>query len=334
MKGRLEHDLATNNKIQNYLKDKPQFLKEWYVYLDANNNTPRSCYEYLYRVTNFLRFVNDNDDIMDFDLSKLNVMVVQNYMRFIKTRTKKNQVVETSDSFRELVWSSLNNFFKFMKKHNYITENYIEDIKRPKNNDLERINANRLQLTSYDLRRLLEAVQERIDESKTSFKKYNIRDKAILLLFINTGMRETALTEINLEDIDLEECTLQVLDKGRKKHLYYLNDDAINAIKEWLNLRGDVENDALFLTYKNERLTSQAIRHMLAKYSKDAFDVAISPHKLRSAFCSILYDETHDIEFVRRAVGHSNVETTQRYIVTDGKEKKKASQIMQDLVAL
>ena len=43
----------------------------------------------------------------------------------------------------------------------------------------------------------------------------------------------------------------------------------------------------------------------------------ISPHSLRTAFCTILYKKTGDIEFVRRAVGHSSIETTQRYIVDD-----------------
>ncbi|MEE3416989.1 MAG: site-specific integrase, partial [Prevotella sp.] len=58
----------------------------------------------------------------------------------------------------------------------------------------------------------------------------------------------------------------------------------------------------------------------------------LSPHKLRSGFCSIMYSKTHDIEFVRRAVGHSNVATTQRYIVTNKDEKKKSAEIMESIL--
>ena len=54
----------------------------------------------------------------------------------------------------------------------------------------------------------------------------------------------------------------------------------------------------------------------------------LSPHKIRGGDVSILYKETGDAEFCRRAVGHSNIATTQRYITTGGEEKKRAAEIM------
>ena len=68
------------------------------------------------------------------------------------------------------------------------------------------------------------------------------------------------------------------------------------------------------------------------KYTKKALGKAMSPNKLRAGFCSILYDETHDIEFVRKVVGHAKIETTQRYIATKGSEKKNAAAIMDKLL--
>ena len=67
------------------------------------------------------------------------------------------------------------------------------------------------------------------------------------------------------------------------------------------------------------------------EYSKAGIGTEISPHKLRSAFCTILYDETKDINFVSQAVGHKNIETTQRYIVNDGQTKKKAVSLLDDI---
>ena len=55
----------------------------------------------------------------------------------------------------------------------------------------------------------------------------------------------------------------------------------------------------------------------------------VSPHKIRAGVASILYEETKDIEFVRRAIGHTNVATTQRYIRTENKEREKASKLLE-----
>ena len=72
---------------------------------------------------------------------------------------------------------------------------------------------------------------------------------------------------------------------------------------------------------------------MIIETTEIALGRRLSPHKLRAGLCSILYDETHDIEFVRRAIGHSNVATTSRYIHTNEDEKQKASNIMEKLLS-
>ena len=67
---------------------------------------------------------------------------------------------------------------------------------------------------------------------------------------------------------------------------------------------------------------------LVDKYAYKALGYHISPHKLRSGLASILYEEKHDIEFVRRVIGHSNVATTQRYIVTNNAEREETANIM------
>ena len=57
----------------------------------------------------------------------------------------------------------------------------------------------------------------------------------------------------------------------------------------------------------------------------------LSPHKLRAGFCTVLYDETHDIEMVRRAVGHSKVSTTQRYIRSKNDAREKSAAIFDNV---
>ena len=89
------------------------------------------------------------------------------------------------------------------------------------------------------------------------------------------------------------------------------------------------EVNALFVGYKSyKRMDAQAIITVVRTYTSIGIGFSLSPHKLRAAYCTILYSKTKDIDFVRKAVGHSSITTTQRYIVDDGSTKKKSADIM------
>ena len=189
-----------------------------------------------------------------------------------------------------------------------------------------------------DFNEILKCVQNGVGSHKAKEHQKNMRNRDILimLLFMQTGMRKTALSEINIDDIDLSKRELLVIDKGNKRHIYYLTDDVVKYLKLWLLQRdkilGDNYSDALFISENKTRLSNNAIYKLVEKYCEEALDERISPHKLRSGFCSILYNETKDAEFVRRAVGHSNISTTQRYIVTDNSEKERAANLINNLI--
>ena len=212
-----------------------------------------------------------------------------------------------------------------MAKHNYILSNYMEDIKKPRNRDLVRINQNRTLLTERDFKLILHSAAM---EKDPILKR---RDQAILMLFMSTGMRREALRSINISDINFKEQTLTVIDKGDKVQIYKLGDKCVDAINNWLEYRKayvSVPSDALFLSNQGSRISSNGLAKVVCKYSKKAIGREIRPHKLRAGYCSILYANNPDIEFVRRSVGHSDVSTTQRYIVTKGSEREKAAEIM------
>ena len=79
-------------------------------------------------------------------------------------------------------------------------------------------------------------------------------------------------------------------------------------------------------------MCANSVAAIVKKYTAVALEKGISPHKIRAGFCSILYEQTGDIEFVRDAVGHASVTTTQRYVVKDDTARLKAASIMNDLI--
>lgn len=285
------------------------------------------------RVT--LKYINN--DISKVAVEDFTKMNVDGYLATLATTVDvKGNIRKTSDSYKQTVWCCLNSFFEFLIEYGYIKEKPINMKKKPKNNDLSRINSNRVLLDKYDFRDIIEAVEEGAGswKAKTRQKKWKNRDLSIMYLFLTTGMRESALSEINISDIDWEENKIVVTDKGDKTHEYYLTDKTRESIINWLEDRRElyVENeDALFITYQGKRVSAKTLQRLVDKYCMEAFREHISPHKLRAGFCSIMYDKTKDIEKVRRMVGHSNISTTQRYIVTNRQEKREAAEIMNSI---
>ncbi len=327
MQGRLENDMALFAKAEKKLEQLPKFVSDWYFNMQASSMTAATCRDYVFKVSLFLAFVKaDTKKVKPSDITEDKVT---RYMISVKTKEVDGKQVETSDSYRNTVWYALNNFLQYLEDHRLIPQNYIKKIKKKKNNDLERINQNRVRLTANDFNKLLASVNRQNS-------RYPERDKAILLLYMSTGMRKTALSSINLSDIDMEERKLTLIDKGDAPHMYSLNDKEIEALKAWMDKRERFpeakDTNALFISNIGNRISSDELERMVKSYSFKALGKAISPHKLRSGFITIMYEQTGDIEKVRRMVGHKQIATTQRYIVTDNSEKEEAANIMESLL--
>lgn len=335
MQGRLEHSLKTQNNINNILSDCPGYLSDYYYNL-AVSTEPKTCENYLRKIKAFLTFVNS--DLFQIKLPEIDDVIISRYFMTIqKKEVKENNQIKikpTSFSYQKGIWTALNSFFKYLKSKKYITDNPVELINRPKYKDY----TEKYFLTVDDLKLILEAVKNGVgnDNAKRKQKEWRERDLAIISLFMNTGMRRTALSEININDVDFVNKTLTIIDKRHTTHVYPLNDNMETNLKKWIvkreELIGDNEQDALFISTKRSRISEKAIYNLVQKYTEDALGMKLSPHKLRAAFCSILYDQTHDIEFVRKAVGHQNIITTTKYICSKDDSRKNAINIMEQLL--
>lgn len=326
MNGRLEHKIEIEKEISKLLIGLPDYVEKYSIFLSVTKES-KTRLEYLRKIKYFLNYINKRiTDITETDLNK--------FFLYIQIKNINGEKSETSFAYRKLYHTILSSFFLFLYRNNIVDNNPMKYIERPKEND----NVERTLLTSKDLNAILNKVETGTSDKLSLSRQVNWkeRDRAILMLLMNTGMRETALSEINMEDINFEDKTINIIDKGHKYHEYYMNDKMVEVLLYWVNKRNimlkDIEEDALFISNRRSRITAKSISNIVKKYSEDSIGKALSPHKLRSAFCSILYEETGDIEFVRDCVGHSNVATTQRYIVKDSNAKKRAADILKEKI--
>ena len=320
MKGRLEHALKEDAYAKKILEGLPSEVQQWYLNLSVSME-PKSSGMYVVYLRLFSNFMGNPES-----LKGVTDTDVQRFMKSIETKTVNGEIVATSFSYRKTVHSALNNFFTYMVKKKWMDSNPMEMIRRARQKD----NVNRVYLTDDDLKKIIEATMvEPLDDYQ---RVALIRDRAILRVFMATGVRETALTEINIEDINFDKSELYIVDKGNKTHTHILGPKTIIAIKEWLAVRGEWANEnsgsALFISTKGNRVVTRWIHEIVGRYTELGIGKRLSPHKLRAAYGTILYNKTKDIRFVQERMGHASVTTTQLYVVTDNTAAEKAAKIM------
>ena len=320
MNGRLEHELKINNNIKNNLKDLPEYVNQYYLHIQASKS-PITCFNYIMGIKRFIEHVNYKD------INQITEEEIQQYLESIKFVNKNGDLKKSSVSYIKLSCSILNSFFVYIHRKGIITTNPMEFIERPSRKD----EIKRDFLSMEDLNKVLTTVK-----THKGSRIWESRDYAILYLFMVTGMRNSALTEINIDAINWEENTLTIIDKRDKQHIYYLTEETKEILLDWLNNRNQIiknENvltDALFISKKRTRISKNAIYELVKRYTKDALGKEYSPHKLRAAFVSLYYDKTKDIEATRRAVGHSSVNTTSLYITMKNDAREDAARFMSD----
>lgn len=151
-------------------------------------------------------------------------------------------------------------------------------------------------------------------------EKNKVRDCAILMLFLGTGIRISELVGLNNTDINFENNSFIVTRKGGSRSILYFDDDVAAALLRYIEQKEEQQKvsredtDALFLSNKNRRITVRAVENLVQKYAKIVSPLKkISPHKLRSTYGTQLYRATGDIYIVADVLGHKDVNTTRKH---------------------
>lgn len=144
------------------------------------------------------------------------------------------------------------------------------------------------------------------------------RDAAMLAM-LAVGMRRAEIVGCDLADLDLETGALRIIaSKGGKSRIVYLAGAALDAVLDWLQVRGE-EPGALLLPVDKwnrvgtRRLTTQAIYNALRDRQVEAGVAPMTPHDFRRTAAGSMLDAGVDIATVAAFLGHASVTTTQRY---------------------
>lgn len=313
----------------------PQVLRDFLVYHETiQGHSRKTVDEYYLDLRNFFRYLKmekglvprtaelDEISIDDVDLEfvrSVTLSDVYSYMNYLSRDRAKHANspmtgygLEASARARKI--AAIRSFYKYLtNKAKLIAENPMQDLDSPRlKKSLPRY------LDLEESIRLLESVDE----------PNQARDYCILTLFLNCGLRISELVSLNLTDVRDDQ--LRVLGKGNKERMIFLNDACTEAIRAWLEERSRcaaADKNALFLTRRHTRMTTDAVHYMVKQRLKKAgLDASLySSHKLRHTAATLMLQNGVDVRTLQEVLGHEHLNTTQIYTHVDNENLRAAA---------
>lgn len=305
----------------------PLILMDFLDYLETiKGRSSNTVKEYAYDINLMIKYIlarkqniklKSFDDIVKIDSSdvdlnffkNIDVIDLHSFMGFLDHNRSNGS------STRSRKTSSIRTFYKYLiniRKLDII--NPAELLDSPKKNIRQPV-----YLTLDESLDLLKVILREKDE------EIKARDYCISVLFLNCGMRLSELSSINIDHIKTN--TLRVIGKGNKERTVYLNDMCLDALDNYLKIRPEIDNDALFISKKRNRMSNRAIQYRIEHYLKaGGFDTSIySVHKLRHTAATLMYQYGNvDIKVLQEILGHESVSTTQIYTHVDNNSLRSA----------
>lgn len=305
MNGRVEIENKIQKKIEDKIKGLPQVFGDFYSYLESDGKSYGTCERYIDYVCDFMQYVTKGNISEDF-YKTASVADVRSYIASLRRRNERGEEVKNGDSIQASRWSALNTFYNFLVMDDYMEASPMTKTKRPRDNSTKEV----VYLEKDEINQILDKI--RADKNN----KFMNRDLSIVILGITTGLRVGALVQINIEDIDFKTNTIKVWEKGNKERTVKFGNNTRAILSQWIMDREsyfeDTESNALFISQWRERITTEGLRKVLKKYTKD-LDKHITPHSLRKSCATQAYMAGTDIRTIANMLGHNSTSTTLKY---------------------
>lgn len=307
-------------------KNDPNYIKDFLGYLKSVKGlSPNTIQSYYYDLKSFLNFVAIRLEILDENdeyyytavtIDDIKKLQINDLYAFISYADEDLYNTNYGKYRKAAVVHAL---YAYLMKVNLIDNNVANELEMPKIDQRLPI-----YLSLNQCETLLNTIMNNENNEMRN------RDYAIIMLFLNCGLRISELTSLNLDSIN-EDRYINVVGKGNKERQIYLNDATFSAIKDYIELRPkdvkESDKHALFISQKKVRMSNRAVQYMFDKYlleaglDKNKFTV----HKLRHTAATLMYKYgSVDIRSLQEILGHTSVATTQIYTHLDNSTLKKS----------
>ena len=166
-----------------------------------------------------------------------------------------------------------------------------------------------------------EAGNDQFDQPFSAFLA--ARERALIELLLETGLRISELCSLNLRDLDPVTNTILVMGKGSRERIAHIeNPKTWDSLNAYLDCRAQLpkrrlppnDKNALFVSRSGKRLSEQAAREQIQKLAeRSGAQTHVTPHMFRHTFATMLLEDDVDIRYIQALLGHRSIKTTERY---------------------
>ncbi len=232
------------------------------------------------------------------DLGEVTPALLRGHLAHLREKGVSSETVERA-------YGGLRCAFRFWKREGELAANPMELVERPRH---ERVLIRPL---SPEQAALLVAAPD----ARTVA---GLRDRAIFMLLLDSGLRVSELLSLEAERVDWEDCTATVMGKGRKERSVPFSERTCAALREYAQARagGPVESPVFFLGLTGKPMHRGLVRALMVRYGRRVgiTGVRLSPHTLRHTFAVMYIRNGGDPFSLQEILGHSTLEMTKRYV--------------------
>jgi len=223
-------------------------------------------------------------------------------IRFYMASEKQRGV---SDRTLENTRANLSAFFTWLTAEEEISRNPMQAIKPVK--------------YTNEIKKPFSEVE--IDKLRSACK--TAKERALVEALLATGVRVAELSDMEIRDVDGKALKVEIRHgKGGKSRTTYITPVAMERLEIYLSTRTEKEGVCLFYNKKHKKLLPTGARYILNTLAKRAGVTNVHPHRFRRTFATKLAKRGMDIQEIQKLLGHSDVNTTLKYVCVDDENVK------------
>ena len=332
-----EQDIKNIRKMREILSELPPFCRQYFRSIE-NSTAPRTRLGYAYDLRVFFTFLHENNSVLSGKpMNKWGLEILESlaredleeYMEYLSYYEKDGTVYTNDEKGKSRKLSALRSMFQYFYTSGLIEKDISRLVNMPKKHEKPII-----RLSQEEVRELIDLVEDGSELTRQELRyhdKTKVRDEALLILFLGTGIRVSELVGLDLQDINFRENAIKVHRKGDYDAIVYFGDEVALALKSYLEERKLIipksgSENAFFLSLQKSRITVRAVEKLVKKYASRVTSLKkITPHKLRSTYGTNLYKASGDIYLVADVLGHKDVNTTRKHYAAMDEDRRRSA---------